>query len=150
MRTNVTALPATAHIAELAASIGRHGGQADQRLYPVLSEGERLEGVISRSRLLAAFNDESLPPMTTVHDLIDGAPVVAQPGEPLRAVVYRMADTGLTRMPVVDPHDATKLAGMVALGDLLKARTRTLDAERRRERVLRTRMLVPGRRRIEV
>src|SRR6185312_15297819 len=96
MRTNVTGLPASAHIAELAASIGRHGGQ-----------DERLEGVISRSRLLAAFDDESLPPTTTVHDLVDGVPVVARPGEPLRAVVYRMADTGLTRMPVVDPHDPT-------------------------------------------
>jgi chloride channel protein, CIC family len=36
--------------------------------------------------------------------------------------------------------------GIVSLNDLLKARSRNLDEERRRERVLRLHMLLPGRR----
>ena len=63
-------------------------------------------------------------------------PVVAYPDEPLRAVVYRMAETGLTRFPVVDRGDGGRLLGMISLKDLLKARALNLDAERRRERVL--------------
>ena len=67
-------------------------------------------------------------------------PVVAYPDEPLRAVVYRMAETGKTRLPVVDPHDSSKLLGMISLNDLLQARTRNLEEERLRERVLRLRL----------
>ena len=55
----------------------------------------------------------------------------------LRAVVNRMSDTGLTRFPVVNNDTEHKLTGMVALSDLLHARTRSLEQERHRERVLR-------------
>ena len=62
---------------------------------------------------------------------------MAYADEPLRVVVYRMADTGLTRFPVVERKDTRKLVGMVSLYDLLHARSRPLEEERRRERVLR-------------
>lgn len=64
-------------------------------------------------------------------------PVTALADEPLRVVVYRMAETGFTRLPVVTRDG--KLAGMVSLNDLLGARARNLAEERRRERVLRLR-----------
>ena len=54
-------------------------------------------------------------------------PVVAYADEPLRVVVYRMAETGLTRFPVVERSDARRLAGMISLDDLLRARARTLE-----------------------
>jgi CIC family chloride channel protein len=73
------------------------------------------------------------------------APVVAHPDEPLRAVVYRMAETGLTRMPVVDRADPSRLVGLITLGDLPKARLRNLEEERRRERVLHVRQVMPRR-----
>ena len=70
----------------------------------------------------------------------DDEKTVAYPDEPLRAVVYRMAETGKTLLPVVDPADATKHLGSVSLSDLLHARVRALEEERKRERVLRVRM----------
>jgi hypothetical protein len=77
--------------------------------------------------------------------------VVAHPEEPLRVVAYRMAETGLTRFPVVERTDRRRLVGMVALTDLLEGRVRNLEAERRRERVLPLRLVLPwaprGRRR---
>lgn len=78
-------------------------------------------------------------------ELIRRDPKVAYPDEPLRVVVYRMAETGLTRLPVVERDGPGKLVGMVSLDDLLQARTRTLDAERRRERVLPLRLMFPFR-----
>ena len=54
-----------------------------------------------------------------------------------------MAETGLTRMPVVDRENPRKLVGMISLTDLLRARTRNLEEERRRERVLRLRLFPP-------
>lgn len=77
--------------------------------------------------------------------LLHTRPVVAYPDEPLRAVVYRMAETGYTRLPVVERDDPGKLVGMISLNDLLKARVRTLEEERHRERVLRLRLLLPAR-----
>jgi CBS domain-containing protein len=51
-----------------------------------------------------------------------------------------MAESGFTRFPVLDPRGDGKIVGMVALNDLLHARTRNLEDERARERVLRIRM----------
>jgi CBS domain-containing protein len=59
-----------------------------------------------------------------------------------------MADSGLTRFPVLDPIGNGKIVGMVALRDLLHARTKNLEDERARARVLRLRMPF-GRRVIE-
>jgi CBS domain-containing protein len=67
-------------------------------------------------------------------------PQVAFSDEPLRTVVNRMAESGFTRFPVLDPRGDGKIVGMVALNDLLHARTRNLEDERARERVLRIRM----------
>jgi len=39
-------------------------------------------------------------------------PAVAYGDEPLRALAFRMAETGVTRLPVVERHDRT-LVGMV-------------------------------------
>ena len=78
-------------------------------------------------------------------ELIKRDPKVAYPDEPLRVVVYRMAETGLTRFPVVERDGSRKLVGMVSLEDLLKARAHTLDAEHRRERVLPLRLMFPSR-----
>src|SRR5262249_47368214 len=71
--------------------------------------------------------------------MVKTEPVVAYPDEPLRVIVHRMADSGLTRFPVVERGPGRRLLGMIALDDLLKARVRNLEAERRRERVLRVR-----------
>lgn len=68
-------------------------------------------------------------------------PIVAYADEPLRPVVYRMAETGFTRLPVVDRDNPRKLVGMISLGDLLKARVRNLEEERHRERILRLHIL---------
>jgi CIC family chloride channel protein len=64
--------------------------------------------------------------------------VVAYEDEPLRVIAYRMAEKGLTRLPVLTRLTGNTL-GVIELSDLLTARTRVLDAEQRRERTLGTR-----------
>jgi len=71
-------------------------------------------------------------------------PIVAYQDEPLRAVVHRMAESGLTRSPVLNNDTERKLAGMLTLSNLLKARTRSLEEERHREQAGRSPLfLVP-------
>jgi CBS domain-containing protein len=69
---------------------------------------------------------------------------VAHPDESLRVVVYRMAESGLTRFPVVDAETG-ELQGLISLPDLLKARALNLEAERRRERVSAMHLFFPRR-----
>lgn len=54
-----------------------------------------------------------------------------------------MAEKGITRLPVVE-RQTRKFLGLVALDDLLKARARHLEEERRREKVLNLRFFLPG------
>ncbi len=63
------------------------------------------------------------------------AGVVAYADEPLRLIAYRMAETGLTKLPVV-ASDGSTLLGVIGLSDLLTARSRVLEAEQLRERIL--------------
>jgi len=142
MRPDVVALPADltpAALADLAAGDRLRG----QRLYPVVDGDRRLLGVVRRRDLRMLVAGGERRPFAA---LVERKPVVAHPDEPLRAVVYRMAETGLTRFPVVEGTDPPTLLGMVSLADLLQARVRNLEAERRRERILPLR-LVPLRRR---
>jgi hypothetical protein len=53
--------------------------------------------------------------------------------------------TAPTHIPVVQQDDPRKLLGLVALDDLLKARARSLEEERRRERVLTLPRVFPSR-----
>jgi chloride channel protein, CIC family len=126
-------LPEGARRADLAPHItsAHHRGQI---LYPVVDGDLRLKGVITRNHLIDFLKAE--PDAESARKLVQSNPVVAYPDEPLRSVVYRMAETGKTRLPVVDRHDSSKLLGIVSLNDLLRARARNLEEERHRERVL--------------
>jgi chloride channel protein, CIC family len=135
MRTQLVVLPAEATIADLRHTIVREPAQRGQHLYPVLDKGKHLKGVITRKQLRRLL--ESPPEGSLAGSLKE--PVVAFPDEPLRVVVTRMAETGLTRLPVVDSENG-QLAGMISLHDLLLARVRNLGEERHRERVLKLRL----------
>jgi len=136
----VAAIPADIPITQLADSLYDEQSPRRQRLYPVVDGNKNLVGVVPRHEL------QDLVQRGDDHGLAERFrrdPKVAYPDEPLRVVVYRMAETGLTRFPVVERDGAHKLVGMVSLDDLLKARTHSLDAERRRERVLPLRLRFP-------
>lgn len=141
MRTNVVALPADAPFELLRHSL--HGDKRGRQwLYPVIGDHERLAGVITRGDLYALDQAGPESESVTLEKLLKRQPVVAHPDEPLRMIVYRMAETGLTRFPVVE-RASRRLIGMISLEDLLKARALNLEAEHRRERVLGTRITLP-------
>nr|BBH94962.1 chloride channel protein [Thermogemmatispora argillosa] len=144
MRTSIVALPASLPQKELLQSLRRVSHQHGQRLYPLIDEQKRLVGVLTRRDLELLAREASAEQQNgrLLVESIRRQPVVCYPNEPLRPVVYRMAETGLTRLPVVE-RDSGRLLGLVSLSDLLKARVRTLIEERRRERVLRIRLLFP-------
>jgi len=134
VRTSIVALSASMTLEEARAIVGGNPRpRRRQRLYPVVDPDQRLLGVVTRGHL--EHTTETAPSSVRVSDIVHPLPVVAHPDEPLRAVVHRMASTGLTRFPVVERGSKRRLVGMIGLSDLLAGRTRTLDAEHRRARV---------------
>jgi CBS domain-containing protein len=157
MRTNVVALPATLSVDDLRKSFATEHARRGQWLYPIVKEDESLLSVLTRGelqRLITERESGQMPINMLLADTCEAGRtlVIAYPDEPLRVIVNRMAESGLTRFPVVDRrgkhrehgskeqrkdgHQVPKLVGLVSLTDLLKARVANLQAERKRERVL--------------
>ncbi len=146
-RTGIVALPSEAKWPEVATALesrrpvdrpdrpGPLHGRHDQRLFPIVDADRRLVGVVTRSRVREWIEHAKVHPDGQLADVAHEEPVVAHGDEPLRVLAFRMAETGVTRLPVVERRDGT-LIGMVGLSDLLTARARILEAEHRRERVL--------------
>jgi H+/Cl- antiporter ClcA/CBS domain-containing protein len=143
MRTKVVVLPAASTLGEIAHSL-RADHRQEQRLLPVVNAEGQLVGVVTRgdiSHRIEQNGDAALG--WPIGDLVRTNAVEAYPDEPLRLVVYRMVEKGCTRMPVLE-RTTRKFLGLISLNDLLKARSRHLEQESRRERSLQFRLFPPG------
>ena len=130
MRTKIAVLPANLPVKDVAHSI-RSDHAHGQSLYPVVDEKaaslvSSLEAICRRFLHEHPAEADERP----TSEFVRPNPEKAFPDEPLRVVVYRMAETGLTRLPVVERNDPRNLVGIVSLSDLLKARVRNLEEER--------------------
>ena len=142
MRSKVLVLSSDHSLTEIGQSL-RADHHQEQRLLPVIDRDGKLAGVLTHQdigRLVEQHGDVALG--SVLEDLARTSPVEAYPDEPLRVVVYRMAEKGVSRIPVVERH-TRKFLGLVSLNDLLKARTRHLEEERRRERHLKFKFFSP-------
>jgi CIC family chloride channel protein len=131
MQTGILALHGTTVLGDI---VNSQQWQA-QRLLPIVDEDNRLLGVVTSEDIRKWAEQNGGVSRRTVSELTRTDAVSVYSDETLRIIVYRMAESGLTRMPVVDRDDG-KLRGMVALDAVLKARTRHLEEERRREQTL--------------
>ena len=136
MRTKIAALSGTSTLRDVQHSL-RSDHRQKQRLLPVVDPDGRLIGVVTRGAIREQTELGGDAALDKRLSEITQSPVVeAYPDEPLRLIVHRMAEKGVTRMPVVDPG-TRKLLGLLSLDDLLKARSRHLEDERHRETTLR-------------
>jgi chloride channel protein, CIC family len=143
MRRKIVVLPCASTLREFQRSLLTEHRQT-QRLLPVVSADGLLVGVLTRKDIRDRMEKEGEAALQrTLGELVRPEAVEALPDEPLRLVVYRMAEKGVTRLPVVEAG-TRKFLGLISLNDLLKARTRHLEEERRRERVLSLRFFLPG------
>jgi CIC family chloride channel protein len=165
MQTSVVELPASATAADAERLLATKLGEKAP-LYPVVEDGcfvgivtrRALEGWVEPAGNGVASNRAGNGVASnragngaggdnaalTVADIATRTPVTAYPDETLRDLIQRMADTGRTRLPVVDRDAPRRLVGMVTLTHTLKAKQRHLEEERRRERVLSVRALIPS------
>ena len=136
MRKETMSVPSTALLRDVLGSPQFARWQL-QRLLPVVDAEGRLAGVVTSGDLhnWQEARDTKLSGRPII-EVVRRESVNADPDEVLRIVVNRMAENGITRMPVID-GETQKLLGLVTLEDLLKARTRHVEEERRREQVIR-------------
>ncbi len=107
-----------------------------QRLLPVVDSFGLLTGVLTRGALQNESQQASPSRETrALREIVHKDPIVVFSDEPLRVVVNRMAEKGVTRMPVVE-RGSNQFVGLISLDDLLKARARHLEEEQRREQTL--------------
>ena len=130
MTKNPRTVNANMPVARLAREIfgtGKHNG------YPIVDDGGNVLGLVSSSDL------EKIPALDkiqdlTAKDLIQRQPVFAYPYESSKTAADRMAEQSVGRVMVLDPI-TKKLLGIVTRSDLLKARSRHLQEESKREKV---------------
>jgi CBS domain-containing protein len=141
MHTSVFALPADAtrkDAADWFRKMGERGAEAWshwQRLFPLLDCEGRLVAILTRTQMMVAAKQEDLSqPLAR-----DGnpSPKTVAPTDTLRQVAAAMADSKLTRYPVIDEDG--KFAGIITIDDLLLARGKEKQRESHRTRVLRLR-----------
>jgi CIC family chloride channel protein len=141
MASDVAAIPLSARRPEIATAI--NGERRAQSIFPVVDEGGELVGVVTRWMLEQWADGDGADFDTSVLAIAHQA-ITAYPDESLRAVMNRMAETGLTSLPVVQRENPRRLLGNITLRDMLKARVRHIEEEKRRERVLPISLIVPG------
>jgi chloride channel protein, CIC family len=139
MGTDVAAIPVALGRQDIASAI--NGERRGQSIFAVMGEQGELAGVVTRWMLEQWSQGDG-----TNSSVLEIAhqPVTAYPDESLRVVMNRMAETGLTSLPVVERADRRRLVGNITLRDMLKARMRHIEEERRRERVLPISLIVPS------
>jgi CBS-domain-containing membrane protein len=71
-----------------------------------------------------------------VDDFMIKKVITSLPGESLRIIADRMAANHVGVLPVVDNLEKGKLCGLITQFELLAARDRILQEERKRERIL--------------
>lgn len=143
MRPEVVVLPAERPMREFQQALASPDTQS-QRLLPVANGAGQLVGIVTRGDIHKRVKEKGEGEwQRPVGEFVRKEFIETFPHETLRAVVYVMAEKGITRMPVVD-RETRKFLGLLALEDLLKARARHLEEERRREQVLNLLSFLPG------
>lgn len=145
MRSNVVVLPAETKVGDLLNSLHVHHPHK-QRLLPVVDAEGKLVGVLTRRDIRERIEQEGDAVLQRpLRDLVRASTVDTNPDEILRVVVYQMAEKAVTRLPVVELSTG-KFLGLISLDDLLKARAKHLEEERRREQTLKLKYLLPRKR----
>jgi chloride channel protein, CIC family len=106
--------------------------KAQHRSYPVVDQRRRLLGLVSRTDALRWRLSEKVEG-TLGEALSDAATQYAFPDTPTAEVADMMVESGVGRVPIVDP-DSRRVVGIISRQDLLKVRERHRHVEKVRTR----------------
>jgi len=142
MATDVKAIPVGSRRQDIAVAI--NGERRGQSIFAVVDDQGELAGVVTRWMLEQWSEGDATGVANDSVLAITHEPITAFPDESLRAVMNRMAETGMTNLPVVQRDNPRQMVGSITLRDMLKARMKHIEEEQRRERPLPLSLMVPG------
>jgi CBS domain-containing protein len=125
MTPDPATLPATMTVPDAARFFA---DRAIHRSYPVVDEEGGLLGLVSRSDALRWHVEGGPLDATLGGALSDASQPVAYPDSPIGDVADLMVDTGIGRIPIVDPSSG-RVLGILSRHDLLKTRNVRRQAE---------------------
>jgi H+/Cl- antiporter ClcA len=128
----VVTLPASITVEDARNKILAGGPGTAHQGYPVVDEGGRLRGVVTRRDLFGNSTDRSL----TLARVLTRPPIVIFEDNSLRDAADHMVRENVGRLVVVPREDPTRVIGIVTRSDLLEAHRRRIDESDRAERVL--------------
>ncbi|MBN8847430.1 MULTISPECIES: chloride channel protein [unclassified Sphingomonas] len=119
------------------AAIAFFASEAAHRSYPVVDAEGRLLGLVSRTDALRwqVDRDDDATPLADA--ISDAAQPVAYPDTPSGVVADLIVDSGIGRIPIVDP-ETRRVLGLLSRQDLLKTRSASRRAELGRARYVGT------------
>ncbi|RYE56206.1 MAG: CBS domain-containing protein, partial [Rhizobiaceae bacterium] len=130
MTRNPATLPGTMTIAAAAAFFAEG---AAHRSYPVVDDSSTLLGLVSRTDALRWRVAEQDTGISLAETLSDASLLVAHPATPIGVVADLMVDSGIGRIPIVEPG-SRRIVGILSRQDLLKARSAQRESETGRAR----------------
>lgn len=133
MSTDVLTIESGRSLKEVEAVLRNYSNKRYQRILPVIKDGHIL-GIVPWQDVLEHAADERL--QGKVDDIMLKNVITAFPDESLREVADRMTIYKVGAMPVVERTHPDRLRGLITQYNLLTARDRTLQEERKREQVL--------------
>lgn len=130
MTRNPATLPGTMSVAEALVFFRE---EAAHRSYPVVDDEGCLLGLVSRTDALRWQSGNDAGDATLAETLSDASQPVAYPDSLSGVVADLIVETGIGRIPIIDPT-TRRVVGILSRQDLLKARSAHRLAETRRNR----------------
>jgi H+/Cl- antiporter ClcA/predicted transcriptional regulator len=134
MSTDILTIPTGTPLAEAEEIIRTRNHLRKQRLLPIVNQDGIILGVISWQDILQKALLGNLS--GKVDDFMIRDVITTYPEESLRSIADVMAANRVGVLPVVDRNEKGKLRGLITQYELLTARDRILQEERKRERIL--------------
>jgi len=132
MTRDPATLPGSMTIAE---AVCFFAADAVHRSYPVVDAEGRLLGLASRTDALRWQMEADAGPIALADAISDAAQPAAYPETPSGVVADLIIESGVGRIPIVDP-DSRRVLGILSRQDLLKARSAHRQAETGRKRFI--------------
>jgi H+/Cl- antiporter ClcA len=120
-------------VAELSEKIARHDPELSRRhALPIVNDNDELVGIITRSDILRALQDEPSTSMTVL-EAGQADVIVTFPDEMLRYAVDSMLKNDIGRLPVVSRENPKTICGLLGRSSLMLARAQMNELEHSKE-----------------
>ncbi len=132
MATDMSSIPETMTIAELAQRLASHDRNLRHYAWPIVDAENNVKGIITRGDVMRALEQDPAGAMT-VRQAGSKTLIVTYPDELLYTAAEKMLHNKVGRLLVVSRSDPSKMVGYLGRSGIMAARLKRLEEEHVRE-----------------